>query len=144
LQEAARALGDAHHDPHSISNRHPRVGDRIPSIRAFPHPGVAVVKPQQEPKYRAVAPHYPENDGLQTQLADGFLINRKSGEQIPDDEPVMIFRARDLFARDAIAAYLGQITALGCDPTHIALVKARFEDFQAFAIDHPERMKRPD
>jgi hypothetical protein len=101
------------------------------------------MKPKQEPKYRAVTEHYPENDGLGIQFRDGYLINRASGERIPDDEPVFIFRARDVFASQAIGYYLGLIA--GQTPIeHQNAVRSRVRDFERFAANHPERMKTPD
>ena len=79
----------------------------------------------QEPKYDAV---------------DGRIVNRASGEPIPDDEPIFVFRARDVKALHALRAYFGHCT----DTHHMAAVTQRIEDFKAFAQTHPERMKEPD
>lgn len=81
--------------------------------------------PKQEPKYRAEG---------------GRIFNRASGEQIPDDEPVFIFRARDVYALHALREYRGWIS----DAHHRAAVTGRIADFRAFAEAHPERMKEPD
>ena len=67
-------------------------------------------------------------------------MNRQSGEAIPEDEPVMIFRARDKHARRAIAFYM----ALVADPDHSRAVRHRIEQFNNFAEFHPDRMKEPD
>lgn len=80
---------------------------------------------KQEPKYKIV---------------DGKIVNRASGEAIPDDEPVMIFRARDVHAAGMIRGYAGKVG----DPEHRAVVLERAADFEQFAADHPERMKEPD
>lgn len=80
----------------------------------------------QEPKYKIV---------------DGKLFNRQSDEQIPDDEPVFILRARDRHA----AELLNQYRLLVLSPTdHWRAVSIRLEQFQRWAKDHPERMKEPD
>lgn len=73
---------------------------------------------------------------------DGRVINRQSGEAIPLDEPVMVFRARDVHAMKLIAAYANEIE--GGPVQHARAVKARFHDFWEFAHLHPERMKTPD
>ncbi len=79
----------------------------------------------QEPKY---------------EIRDGKIVNRSSGEAIPDDEPIMIFRARDIHAHDAIANY-----GLRCENLdHSNIVMDRARQFAAFAALHPERMKEPD
>lgn len=89
--------------------------------------------PEQEPKYRAVAHG-------QLSLIAGHLINRATGEAIPEDEPVFVFRARDKHAAGAIAFY----GALCADPAHRAIVQQRVIDFHTFAARHPDRMKEPD
>ena len=79
----------------------------------------------QEPKYR---------------FKNGRVIKRASGEAIPEDEPVMVFRARDVWARHAIAYYAQLVR----DEHHRDVVLARVNDFGRFANEFPERMKEPD
>lgn len=81
----------------------------------------------QEPKY---------------QFDGGRIVNRASGEAIPLDEPVMVFRARDVHAIALISAYLGAIR--GGPIQHQRAVEARLAAFHGFALEHPERMKLPD
>lgn len=69
------------------------------------------------------------------------IVNRASGEEIPADEPVFIFRARDKWAAGVLGDYCGQFCN---DPEHIAAVEARFIQFSEWAEAHPERMKEPD
>jgi hypothetical protein len=84
------------------------------------------MKIEQEPKY--------------TVDADGRIVNRASGEAIPDDEPVFIFRARDWFALAALHHYVDL-----CGITsHRRAVEVRIQDFARFKMAHPERMKEPD
>ena len=79
----------------------------------------------QEPKYT---------------IQDGQLVNRSSGEAIPSDEPVMIFRARDRHAEAMIHYYAELVT----DEEHKIIVKERADDFARFRRKNPERMKEPD
>lgn len=79
----------------------------------------------QEPKY---------------EIRDGKIVNRESGEAIPDDEPIMIFRGRDKHAQAAIRSY----AAIVQDPNHKAIVLQRADDFAAFEDAHPTRVKEPD
>lgn len=79
----------------------------------------------QEPKYT---------------IRNGRIVNRASGEPIPDDEPVFIFRARDKLAVGALLAY----SMKGLTGNHYAAVRKRVKHFRAFASRHPERMKIPD
>ena len=81
---------------------------------------------KQEPKYDATI--------------DGLIVNRVSGEVIPADEPIMIFRARDKNAALMISYY----KKLCADLNHRAIVNERLHDFVDFAHDNPERMKEPD
>lgn len=79
----------------------------------------------QEPKYKIV---------------DGKLFNRQSDEQIPDDEPVFILRARDRHALALLHYYHSRVL----DNVHARAVHLRIGHFQAFVAAHPERMKEPD
>jgi len=67
------------------------------------------------------------------------IVNRASGEAIPADEPVFIFRARDKHAVSALRQYLYLVRG-----THSAAVAQRIRDFNDFYSAHPERMKEPD
>lgn len=71
---------------------------------------------------------------------DGRIVNRSTSAVIPDDEPLMIFRARDKHARTAIAAYIANCS----NADHRAVVKSRLLDFEEFAKANPDRMKEPD
>lgn len=79
----------------------------------------------QEPKY---------------EFREGKVFNRASGEQIPDDEPIFILRARDIHAADAIHTYGSRCA----DPEHRKVIKDRWRDFMDFRLRHPDRMKEPD
>jgi len=70
---------------------------------------------------------------------DGHFVNRVSGEIIPDDEPVIIFRARDHYALLVLQYY----HSLVLDDHHDQAVQDRVAEFRAFKRDHPERMKEP-
>jgi hypothetical protein len=73
-------------------------------------------------------------------IREGGLYNRASGESIPHDEPVFIFRARD---RKAIPALLHYVE-LCADPDHKKAVVQRIADFNQFAKQYPDRLKYPD
>jgi len=79
----------------------------------------------------------------------GGIINEASQERIPDDEPVMVFRARDLYAFDAINEYLNVLKkakheGAHIDDAHIEAVQGRLEAFAVFRAANPRRMKTPD
>jgi hypothetical protein len=71
------------------------------------------------------------------------IMNRASGEAIPADEPVFIFRARDVRAVGALSRY-ASVVALHSSEDHWLAVMGRIDDFVRFRRDHPERMKEPD
>lgn len=79
----------------------------------------------QEPKYR---------------IEGNKLVNRQSGNAIPDDEPVMVFRARDKHAVAAIKRYMVSVA----DRAHAEAVAIRLRQFEAWAVAHPDRMREPD
>jgi hypothetical protein len=70
---------------------------------------------------------------------DGRFVNRVSGEAIPDDEPVILFRARD---RHALAV-LRHYQLLVSDAHHWRAVQDRIDEFSAYREGHPERLKEP-
>jgi hypothetical protein len=101
---------------------------------------------QQEPKY-----------GIDGRTAR--IINRATGQPIPDDEPVIIFRAKDDMALEALTAYRNALEAR-CDdlaPDHseagiqmgealaaaLTSVDERLAAFRAFREQHQDRLRYP-
>ncbi|MFK4706166.1 hypothetical protein ABIC83_003005 [Roseateles asaccharophilus] len=73
-------------------------------------------------------------------IQDGRLVNAASGEPIPADEPVFIFRAKDPRALEALQAYVN-----ACENTqHVQAVEQRIIDFERFAETHASSMREPD
>lgn len=73
-------------------------------------------------------------------IENGRLVNRQSGETIPDDEPVFILRARDKNAAAILRAY-----ASSCiDPAHREAANLRAAQFANWATLHSDRMREPD
>lgn len=70
---------------------------------------------------------------------NGRFVNRVSGEAIPDDEPVILFRARDRNALEALRYY----RSLCEDEHHREAVTDRISEFKSYQDAHPERMKEP-
>ncbi len=74
-----------------------------------------------------------------------MVKNVASGEYIPEDEPVMVFRARDNFALSVLRHYHSILVQSGqIDDSHLAAVEAQIGRFYNFRYDHPDRMKVPD
>lgn len=76
------------------------------------------------------------------QFLHELVMNRHTGEIIPADEPVFVFRARDVRALKALHAYEQAIPDENRE--HKVAVRGRILDFARFKNDHPERMKEPD
>lgn len=77
---------------------------------------------EQEPKYTA-------------HLVDGDckIVNRKTANRIPDNEPVFIFRAKDKYSVYALESYIQKMIDAGdVSDDHINAVKARLDDFLEF------------
>jgi hypothetical protein len=98
---------------------------KAPQPRTAPEP--EGLPPEQEPKY----------------TTNGHaIVNRASGEDIPADEPVFIFRARDKNAVKVLQFYAQRCQH--ADYHHVAAINKRIKHFRQFASRHPERMKLPD
>lgn len=84
----------------------------------------------QEPKYRFVS---------------GRVYNRASGESIPLNEPVFVFRGRDKYAALALKGYEAALSlAPGVTKAHLRAVSARVSDFVHFSVTHADQMRTPD
>jgi hypothetical protein len=68
------------------------------------------------------------------------IVNRASGEAIPADEPVFIFRARDKHAVEVLEFYRDLVR----DSSHREAVDKRTGHFYVFKNANPWRMKEPD
>jgi hypothetical protein len=69
----------------------------------------------------------------------GRFVNRVSGEEIPDDEPVIIFRARDVHALGTLRWYLSRVK----DPHHKLAVQEALRAFIAYQTATPWALKEP-
>jgi hypothetical protein len=76
----------------------------------------------------------------------GRIVNRETGEAIPDDEPIIILRAKDVHAAPTIRRYVDLVNeARGSKPSvHMDSCFGRYQSFVEFARAHPQRMKQPD
>jgi hypothetical protein len=71
---------------------------------------------------------------------DGKIVNRATGKPIPDDEPIIIFRAKDFKSVAALTFYAG----LCENEVHRDVIYGRVEDFIDFQQRNPEAVKEPD
>ena len=70
---------------------------------------------------------------------NGQFVNRVSGEAIPDDEPVIIFRARDVHSLSVLRHYQELVR----DGHHERAVQDRIDEFTEFQKNNPTRLKEP-
>lgn len=70
---------------------------------------------------------------------DGRFINRVSGMSIPDDESVMLFRARDKHALGTLLYYRSLVQ----DPHHAQAVEDRIREFATWRVDNQDQLKEP-
>lgn len=83
----------------------------------------------------------PESQEPKYTVANGRIVNRASGQPIPDDEPVFILRAKD---REAVYALMDYRSRCLGNADHYSAVDARVGDFLRFKEANPARMKAPD
>jgi hypothetical protein len=79
-------------------------------------------------------------------IIDGKMrvVKNATGEPIPEDEPLCLFRARDNIALiGALVPYRTECREVGCTDYHLKGIQNRVEAFHGFQKDHPERMKQP-
>lgn len=80
---------------------------------------------KQEPKYDAI---------------DGQIVNRSTGEPILSDEPIFIFRAKDINTLQTLAYYMETCK----DETHKKVIGKRINDFADWQNRYFELVKEPD
>lgn len=73
----------------------------------------------------------------------GIRIVNLAGVPVPDDEPLILFRARDRNALDMLRFYRAICRTDGCTDFHLRGIDNRIEAFEQFAISQPGRMKQP-
>lgn len=63
---------------------------------------------------------------------------------IPDDEPVIVFRAQDKLSTDVLTAYYWLCEENGSPERHLKLIKATQAQFGAWQEAHKQQVKIPD
>jgi len=74
---------------------------------------------------------------------DGEKILHPSGAEIPMDEPLWLFRARDQFALQTLRYYLKVCKAHGCTQYQLEGIKTAMDKFGEFKRNHSDHMKQP-
>src|ERR1035438_7393815 len=73
-------------------------------------------------------------------IIDGKMrvVKNATGEPIPEDEPLCLFRARDnLSLVGALIPYRAESRADGCTDYHLKGIQNRIDEFYQFQREHP-------
>jgi hypothetical protein len=71
------------------------------------------------------------------------IVNTSTGEPIPIDELLFLFRGRDRFALIVLQFYGWLCEADGCAASQVESVRDAIAKFLDFKRQHPDRMKQP-
>lgn len=71
------------------------------------------------------------------------IVKILTGEPLPEDEPLILFRARDRNALSALYAYLEVCSRDKCPSEHLKGMRGRIREFRDFKTEHRDRMKQP-
>lgn len=71
------------------------------------------------------------------------IIKTSNGDVVPEDEPLIVFRARDYLALPLLHYYASLSRLDGCTDFHLDGINNRIRAFEQFQKEHPERMKQP-
>lgn len=77
----------------------------------------------------------------------GQIVNRQTVKEIPDDEPVMLFRAQDLLLPNMLANYFLSIPVddgNNANRVHRLAVAKRLDEICDWQAKNPHRVKMPD
>lgn len=64
--------------------------------------------------------------------------------EIPDDEPVIVFRARDVHTRGVLAHYLRLCDQSGSPARHLRLIAQNLGRFIQWQEENPDKLRFPD
>lgn len=100
------------------------------------------VIPTQDNKYGIRILKVPHPDKPDTYQDTARLVNLKTGVEIPEDEPVFLFRAKDMLAAGVIEYYAANCLDLGLDEQALA-VQERVREFRRFEDENETRVGTP-
>jgi hypothetical protein len=63
---------------------------------------------------------------------------------IPEDEPVIVFRARDITTVDLLAYYLMRCVKKGSPKRHLDIITTTVERFRSWQRENPAKVRVPD
>ena len=77
-------------------------------------------------------------------ITSGPIVNRLKNEPIPDDEPLLLLRGRDLLAPEAMDYYLKLREDRGADPIAQSRLREDIEQMRLWQSQHSDRTRMPD
>jgi len=72
-----------------------------------------------------------------------LIVKTSNGEVVPEDEPLMLFRARDRNALPMLRYYQDCCYKDGCTDFQMEGIANRIAAFEDFRSKNPKRMKQP-
>ena len=76
-------------------------------------------------------------------IENGWIVKVKDGAPLPEDEPLVLFRAQDRQALPMLYLYRQLCASACCSQEHIAGIGTLIWAFERFKECHPARMKQP-
>lgn len=70
-------------------------------------------------------------------------ITKLDGTPVPEDEPLILFRAKDNQLVAMLDYYKKLCTDAGSLPKHMELLQKRIDEIKKWQAEHPERMNVP-
>jgi hypothetical protein len=93
----------------------------------------------KEKRMKQIDPKY----GIEIRDGEPVIVKATTGEAIPDDEPLILFRARDRHAARMLHYYRDLCCQDACTEFHMRGITNRINAFENFALEHGDRMKQP-
>lgn len=71
-------------------------------------------------------------------------ITKQDGTPVPEDEPLILFRAKDKLLPELLGHYLEQCRAAGSPEQHLSTLQQRIDAIKQWQAANPDRVKIPD
>lgn len=71
------------------------------------------------------------------------IVKTTNGQEIPENEPLFLLRARDWLAVPLLLRYRELCIADGCNDWQLSQIDGVIDRFRMFAVDNPQTMKQP-
>ena len=71
-------------------------------------------------------------------------LTKLDGTPVPDDEPLILFRAKDKLLVQLLEFYMKLCGDGGSPESQLSLLKQRIDLIKSWQADHPDKLKIPD